>query len=400
MNKSMLVSVAASMFLLQVQAPHAKAEDSSQAKCHAEYAVTWTPLIAKTSGTPWLFRGSEGKYHLTYELLLTNFMSFDSTLNMIEVIDADHPEKVLLNLDGESLKKVLLILGAKEPTGKFAAGAAGVVFVNVEFDSKKDAPARIAHRISLTSNHPADVKIPKDYLTAEAPVKSAEPPVISSPLRGERWVAGGGYNGELGHRRAIFPVSGEIKLAQRYAIDWVKMNEQNQLHVGDSSKCESYFCYGEPIYSVSDGTVCGAIDKFKDQVPLMPPTGPVSEYPGGNAITIKMSSGLYAFYAHLKPGTLLVKEGDVVKKGQQIGTLGNSGNSSEPHLHFHISDSPIVLKADSKPYLFDQFLQIGMIKDASKAFDLMDKGTASTIDAVGVGEHKLELITEGAVVNF
>jgi murein DD-endopeptidase MepM/ murein hydrolase activator NlpD len=76
---------------------------------------------------------------------------------------------------------------------------------------------------------------------------------------------------------------------------------------------------------------------------------------GGNHVIIDLGKGRYAFYAHLQPGRIPVKVGDKVKRGQVIGYVGNSGNSTEPHLHFHISDGNSPLGSDGLPYLFPAF---------------------------------------------
>ena len=65
---------------------------------------------------------------------------------------------------------------------------------------------------------------------------------------------------------------------------------------------------------------------------------------GGNHVIIDIGGGHYAFYAHLKPGGIRVKLGDKVKRGQVIGLVGNTGNSTEPHLHFHISDGNLAVR--------------------------------------------------------
>ena len=70
---------------------------------------------------------------------------------------------------------------------------------------------------------------------------------------------------------------------------------------------------------------------------------------GGNQIVIDHGNGEFSFYAHLKPGSLLVKPGDRVQRGQRIAAVGGSGNSTEPHLHFHVCDSADLMRATAIP---------------------------------------------------
>jgi murein DD-endopeptidase MepM/ murein hydrolase activator NlpD len=80
---------------------------------------------------------------------------------------------------------------------------------------------------------------------------------------------------------------------------------------------------------------------------------------GGNHVIIDIGGGYYAFYAHLKPGSIRVREGQRVKRGDVIGLVGNSGNSTEPHLHFHISDGNSPLGSEGVPYRLDSFELVG-----------------------------------------
>jgi murein DD-endopeptidase MepM/ murein hydrolase activator NlpD len=72
----------------------------------------------------------------------------------------------------------------------------------------------------------------------------------------------------------------------------------------------------------------------------------------GNYAIIKHAANEYSFYAHIKNGTLKVKKGDTIKQGQVIGKLGNSGNSTGPHLHFHLMDKPSILTGRGLPIHF------------------------------------------------
>jgi murein DD-endopeptidase MepM/ murein hydrolase activator NlpD len=120
----------------------------------------------------------------------------------------------------------------------------------------------------------------------------------------------------------------------------VKVAEDNQTFSGDRLKNESYFAYGADAIAVADGIVVATKDSIPQNIP-----GPTSravpitlETVGGNHVIIDIGGGRYAFYAHLQPGSLRVKVGDRVRRGQVVGLVGNSGNSTEPHLHFHIAD--------------------------------------------------------------
>jgi murein DD-endopeptidase MepM/ murein hydrolase activator NlpD len=107
--------------------------------------------------------------------------------------------------------------------------------------------------------------------------------------------------------------------------------------------------------------------KTKDSIPENVPGGRAVAITlitvAGNHIVVDIGNGHFAFYAHLKPGSLRVRVGDRVKRGQVLGLVGNSGNSTEPHLHFHISDGlapgTSTLGSEGIPYALPSFEVIG-----------------------------------------
>jgi murein DD-endopeptidase MepM/ murein hydrolase activator NlpD len=105
-----------------------------------------------------------------------------------------------------------------------------------------------------------------------------------------------------------------------------------------------------------------------DGVPSNPPQGvlagspPINDF-AGNWVSIRIAPRRYLLYAHMVPGSVRVRTGQQVRPGQVIGLLGNSGNSSTPHLHFQVSDRPGFAPVDSVPYVFDRFAFVGPITD-------------------------------------
>jgi hypothetical protein len=142
-------------------------------------------------------------------------------------------------------------------------------------------------------------------------------------------------------------------LTQRYAYDFVITDEEGRTHVGDGSSPEQYYCYGEPILAPADGVVVATHDGHRDG----PRAGGWLDLRQrnilGNWVTVEHADGEYSVLAHLQCGSVAVAEGDDVKRGQQVGRCGHSGNSTEPHLHFHVQDRPNFYLGMGLPIRFD-----------------------------------------------
>ena len=107
--------------------------------------------------------------------------------------------------------------------------------------------------------------------------------------------------------------------------------------------------------SPGSGTVVTVISNLPDNPPgVMDPTNPP-----GNFVVLDLGHKEYALLAHMQEGSVVVAEGDEVRPGQRIGLCGNSGNTSEPHLHFHLQDSRRFGKGDGKPVFFSTYLSNG-----------------------------------------
>jgi len=122
---------------------------------------------------------------------------------------------------------------------------------------------------------------------------------------------------------------------QRYAYDFIQMKE-DQSFDGNAKNNEDYFAYGQNYLAPADGTVVKVENDIADNKPVgeMNPEDPL-----GNHVIIDHGNDEFSYLAHFKEGSIEVAEGDQVKSGDVLGQVGNSGNSSEPHIHFHVADS-------------------------------------------------------------
>jgi hypothetical protein len=118
---------------------------------------------------------------------------------------------------------------------------------------------------------------------------------------------------------------------QRFAYDFFLLGG-GAIHRGDGTRNEDYACFERAIVAPAAGTVRAVLDTVTDNRPgRMNP-----DIPPGNHVVIDHGHGEYSVLAHLQRGSVRVRPGDRVKSGQAVGACGNSGNSSAPHLHYHL----------------------------------------------------------------
>lgn len=329
---------------------------------------------------------ANGKLHLVYEMSATNFGRQDCALVRIEALSPDG--KVLGLFEGDGLKNTLARPGAPPETDKLkiAGGLRAVAFLWLSLDEQTPVPAYITHRIAVKIGD-----FPEEMIVSTPRVAVGKNPiVISPPLKGDGWLAANGPSNTSGHRRAMLPVDGAAHIAQRFAIDWVQKRDDGSTFTGDSKDNKNYRCYGAEALAVADGVVVATKDGIPENIPGATSRAvPITlETVGGNHVILDIGNGNFAFYAHLQPGSLKVKLGDKVRKGQVLGLVGNSGNSTEPHLHFHISNGNSPLGSDGLPYQISEF-------------ELQGKGTAwKPSQAAAPQKRRLEIPTENDVVRF
>ena len=325
--------------------------------------------VAVSAFTPraFSFPGTDGRTHVVYELLFTNTNVTLATLESVEVIDGSNSGKSFGSYEG---KKLLVNL---RTTGSTAAENASIEFngsrllmISLELDAKAEVPKQFVHRVKLlTATAPSHQRMtPVSVTYTVAPIEIEKTlPHIGAPLAGKGWVA---FNGccEVGvHRSSSISCNGGLYMAQRFAIDWMQLDSAGKLVNGDASDVHNFTGYGAEVLAVADGAVVGMEDSLDDQKPGTLPD-PATINIGnvdGNHIVLDLGGGVYAFYAHLEKGSLKVKLGEHVKRSRVLAKLGNTGNTSAPHLHFHLMESPSVLCSNGIPYVMDSFDAAGNI---------------------------------------
>lgn len=332
---------------------------------------------------------ADGKWHLVYELHLNNMDRWNYKITTIEALSGDASARSLVSYSGAELDAVMRLPGQPNPPDKckLAPGTMGIAYVWATVDTLDAVPTSIRQRLSVKlGTYPDELTVE----TAPLPVKRGAV-AISSPLKGDHWLAANGPSNTSGHRQALIPIDGHAVISQRFAIDWVQLRDDGKTYQGDEKDNKNYLAYGHEAYAVADGIVTETKDGIPENIPGANSRAvPITlETVGGNHVIIDIGAGNFAFYAHLQPGSLRVKLGDHVRRGQVVGLVGNSGNSTEPHLHFHIENGSSPLGAEGLPYSLASFEVVG------KGW-----GWKPTDSKAPAEVHKNEIPAENEVVNF
>lgn len=365
-----------------------------------------TALVWSVIATPvYPVTGSDGLIHLAYEIQFANVTGSAVTVRIdsVEVVDPTNDNSVIssvnvIALDGTNITykvrnyDVPISFGANNYSNILGPGQFGVMYMDVTFESEADVPQFLGHRV--TTSVPENQAIqPVTTIGGYTEVSVRKPISLGSPLKGDRWIDGDGCCTIIGpHRFVINPVDGKLRLAERFAIDFVQLDEEGKLFEGDPSDLNNWHFYGAEIYAAVSGRVVGVLDGLPDQPPGQLPSDATIVTAGGNHVAVDIGGGRFAFYAHMIPGSIQVSEGDFVEKGQLLGRLGNSGNTDAPHLHFHIMDNPAPINSNGLPYVFKNWEYQGRL--AGQSLETINanllSGQPAEIDISGAGTIRNE----------
>jgi hypothetical protein len=296
--------------------------------------------------------------YLMYELHLTNFMPMPIPLSRIEVLDADaRNAQPIATFETGQLETMLQPLGGKtfsHPKDRLVIGdgQSAIVFMSIAFDRSSHIPDRLLHRVA-TAYAPEEAAVISTHHT--------ELRVLGPPVEGADWLAEDGPSNDQDnhHRRGVVILNGQPVDSRRFAIDW-KQVKDGAPSSGDVRDVHSYYCYGKAVLAVANGRIVTARDALPENIPghgdAFHPAVPITlETVAGNTITLDLGGGQFAYYMHLQPGSLRVKVGDRVRRGQVLARIGASGDAREPHLHFEVTTSPRLLAGEGVPYVIDRY---------------------------------------------
>jgi murein DD-endopeptidase MepM/ murein hydrolase activator NlpD len=305
------------------------------------------PTPVAIDGAPWL----------VYELHLTGFARESLTVTSVEVLDGS-TGAVLASFAAEDLGSRFDGTGR---TRTVAPGGHRVVYLEVS-PPRDSVPTTLRHRVTYADAANSSTHVVTGDTVA---VGRDAPVVLGPPLRGGPWAAVHDPFWERGHRRVFYAIDGRARLPGRFAIDWIRLDADGRAARGDADVVANSLGYGADVLAVADAVVAAARDDMSEALRISGrrsnPIGDAS----GNYVALDLGGGRYAFYEHLKPGSVRVSKGQRVRRGEVIGALGFTGDSTGPHLHLHVADASAPLAAEGLPFVLEGFTVLGKYEDVS-----------------------------------
>jgi hypothetical protein len=347
---------------------------------------------------------TDGLIHLVYAAQVTNLQTTPADIVSVMPVDpsagfAPTGRNLVMDAEGRYVAGKVRLFGAppgdSSPVGgpeaesaqnfttRVPPGGTGVMFFDVTYTDPASIPRLLAHAITLAA---PDGGPGTPALTNPVPVGCLPLAVLQPPLMGRGWTAFGGCcTFAAYHRDQVQPINGVLKVGQQFAIDFEQVGPNGSCCDGPHEVVESWWGYNTPVLAAAPGVVVEAVDGMPDQQPV----GTIKDVDlanaGGNRVIVDIGGGRYVAYGHLRPGSIpaRVREGARLRAGELIGRVGNSGNSSAPHLHLQVMDSPSIVDATGLPFVFASQLLEGRVPEGVEPD--FDKGAVVAIDRTDAG---------------
>lgn len=293
--------------------------------------------------------------HVAYELHVTNFQRVDAVLTGVTV---DSNRGTIAEYRDAELQRRITRPGLRNdhPDPQvLPPGMRAVIHFWIPLRDAAIVPSSISHVVELTMQRQERVESVK-LRGGTAAVTTTPAIALGPPLGKGAWVAI--YDPLLkgGHRTAIYTLDGRARIPGRFAIDFIELPPGGAIARDPKMRPATGNGWGAEVLAVADATVAAAVDGVPDDLPQ--PVAP--DVASGNYVALDLGGGRFAFYEHLQRGSVRVKPGDRVRRGDVLAKLGSSGSSSiGPHLHFHLADANSPLSAEGLPFVFLNYTTLG-----------------------------------------
>lgn len=296
-----------------------------------------------------------GQTGLGYELFIGKTLSLGLTVSRVEILRNGPSGDIVKTYEGAELTQSVApkVSPFSADDAIFSGRDYTILYCWPLLGTTEVVPSSLYHKVYFT-----------DGTTAEGASVSTftGTTLIAPPIKGDRWwAANGPSNFDRHHRTAVQNLNGNSQMSQRFAVDWLQLGPVDGLVcTGDGTRNTDYYCYNADLLAVANGTVIETMDGLPDNIPRAPTILTITaQNVFGNCVVLDIGGNRYAVYAHLIPGSLRVAIGDSVSAGQVVGKLGNSGNSSGPHLHFHICNGKDAIFSEGLPFTFPSYNLLG-----------------------------------------
>jgi hypothetical protein len=321
----------------------------------AREAPAGSPLAVQVLAAPEPVLATDNRRHLVYEISLINVTTLPVRVDKVNVINAASRSVVASYADPAAIRAIMTTVAAPhDPVDELPPSGAGMLWLDVSFGRGARIPARLTHQIESTIMTPAGpVQAPTNG--AATRVGPRRPVVLTPPLAGRGYADANGCCGQSNHTRAVQTIDGRRFLAQRFAIDWVRIDRRGRDYIGSWRKNKNWLIFGDRIYATAPGVVVETINNLPENTPPHPLAHLTLQTAPGNNVIEDIGGGLFALYAHMQPRSVAVHVGQHIRRGQFLGLAGNTGSSTAPHLHFQVMSAPSALVSNGVPYVFRQF---------------------------------------------
>ncbi len=331
----------------------------------APAAAQLTPVSASVLAAPDPVEATDGRIHLAYEMTLQNTSGVTLTVDSLAVRTGSG---ATLRRIGRAEISSVMTKVTREPTSSLASGEGVRVTLDVVLRRGREGPRRLVHRISVVAALPNGESLRFAFDASRTRVGRQPALSVSPPLRGGLYLNFNGCCDLSPHRMALEQMDGRDHLSERFASDFVQIDEDGVGGEGDLTRNESFFTFGEPVLAVGDARVVRTLNGVPENTPLIEPSNDrfTPRTIVGNQVVLRLRGGQFATYGHLQTGSVRVRRGQRVRRGDVLGRVGNTGQSGGPHLHFQLSDGPDPIASNGLPYVFGRFTLAGAVTNVGQ----------------------------------